>query len=68
VKHGKLTRIKEPLSKFTWVLGTAEFVPQESGSSYKIVVKATDKKGQVQTSEIRKPFPDGATGYHTFSI
>ena len=68
-KTWKTAIIKEPLSRYTWVLWTAGFFPQGGGEvNYKIVVRATDKKGEVQTSEIRKPFPDGATGYHTVSI
>ena len=64
----KTAIIKEPLSRYTWVLWTAGFFPKRGEVNYKIVVRATDKKGKVQTSEIRKPFPDGATGYHTISI
>ena len=67
-KTWKTAKIKEPLSQYTRVLWTAGFIPKEGGNNYKIVVRATDKKGQVQTSEINKPFPDGATGYHTISI
>ena len=64
----KTAKIKEPLSHYTWVLWTAGFIPTEEGNNYKIIVRATDKEGQVQTSELREPFPDGATGYHTISI
>jgi DMSO/TMAO reductase YedYZ molybdopterin-dependent catalytic subunit len=64
----KTAKIKEPLSQYTWVLWTGGFIPKEGMDNYKIVVRATDKKGKVQTSELRKPFPDGATGYHTISI
>jgi DMSO/TMAO reductase YedYZ molybdopterin-dependent catalytic subunit len=67
-KTWKTAKVKEPLSQYTWVLWTAGFIPKEGGNNYKIIVRATDKKGQVQTSELRKPFPDGATGYHTISI
>jgi DMSO/TMAO reductase YedYZ molybdopterin-dependent catalytic subunit len=64
----KTAKIKEPLSQYTWVLWTGGFIPKEGMDNYKIVVRATDKKGKVQTSELRKPFPDGATGYHTISV
>ena len=67
-KTWKTAIVKEPLSQYTWVLWTAGFIPKEGGNNYKIIVRAIDKKGQVQTSELRKPFPDGATGYHTISI
>ncbi len=64
----KTAKIKEPLSQYTWVLWTAGFIPEQGIDNYKIVVRATDKKGKIQTSELRKPFPDGATGYHTISV
>jgi DMSO/TMAO reductase YedYZ molybdopterin-dependent catalytic subunit len=64
----KTAIIKEPLSRYTWVLWTTGFFPKGGEVNYKIVVRATDKKGEVQTSEIRKPFPDGATGYHTINV
>jgi DMSO/TMAO reductase YedYZ molybdopterin-dependent catalytic subunit len=59
--------IKDPLSRFTWVLWTAGFTPTGK-ENYNIVVRATDKTGQVQTSELNKPFPDGATGYHLVNV
>ena len=59
--------IKEPLSRFTWVLWTGGFTPTGK-ENYNIVVRATDKTGQVQTSELNKPFPDGATGYHMVNV
>ena len=59
----KSATIKDPLSKYTWVLWTAGYLPPDN-ENYKIVVRATDKNGKVQTSEMRPPFPDGATGLH----
>jgi DMSO/TMAO reductase YedYZ molybdopterin-dependent catalytic subunit len=59
--------IKDPLSRFTWVLWTGGFTPTGK-ENYNIVVRATDKTGQVQTSELNKPFPDGATGYHMVNV
>jgi DMSO/TMAO reductase YedYZ molybdopterin-dependent catalytic subunit len=64
----KSASIKDPLSKYTWVLWTAGFMPTASQSNYKIVVRATDKTGKVQTAEVRPPYPDGATGYHMINI
>jgi DMSO/TMAO reductase YedYZ molybdopterin-dependent catalytic subunit len=64
----KSASIKDPLSKYTWVLWAAGFVPTATQSNYKIVVRATDKTGKVQTAEVRPPFPDGNTGYHIISI
>ena len=59
--------IKNPLSQYTWVLWTAGSTPAGS-ENYKIIVRATDKTGQVQTAEFNEPFPDGATGYQTVNI
>ncbi|HEY7108190.1 MAG TPA: molybdopterin-dependent oxidoreductase [Nitrososphaeraceae archaeon] len=59
--------IKNPLSKYTWVLWTAGFTPS-GNSNYKVIVRATDKAGQIQTAEFNEPFPDGATGYHTVDV
>jgi DMSO/TMAO reductase YedYZ molybdopterin-dependent catalytic subunit len=64
----KSARIKDPLSKYTWVLWSAGFTPATSQTNYRIVVRATDKTGKVQTAEVRPPFPDGNTGYHVINI
>ena len=56
--------IKDPLSSNSWVLWALEWIPQNPGK-YNIVVRATDKAGNVQTAEIRDNFPSGATGYHS---
>ena len=63
----KTAKIKEPLSRYTWVLWTTGFIPDKV-ENYKIIVRATDKNGEVQSSEFHDPFPDGATGYHTISV
>ena len=63
----KTAIVKDPLSKYTWVLWTAGYVPPNK-ENYSIVVRATDKTGKVQTTEMSPPFPNGATGYHTISV
>jgi DMSO/TMAO reductase YedYZ molybdopterin-dependent catalytic subunit len=65
--------IKEPLSPYSWVLWAAELSLPNGGSqqqqqNVRLRVRATDKAGNVQTSEIREPFPDGSTGYHIINI
>jgi DMSO/TMAO reductase YedYZ molybdopterin-dependent catalytic subunit len=61
--------IKEPLSQYAWVLWTAELnLTSQQQKEYKLSVRAIDKSGNVQTSEIREPFPDGATGYHMINV
>ena len=39
-----------------------------SPGSYKVRCRATDGTGYTQTSEIRPPAPDGATGWHTIDV
>ena len=61
--------IKEPLSPYSWVMWAAELnIPTEQKKEYKLTVRAIDKTGNVQTSAIREPFPDGSTGYQIINI
>ena len=66
-KTWKSTIIKDPLSKYTWVLWTSGFTPKVNGD-YNIVVRATDKTGKVQTSDFADPFPNGASGYDMVNV
>ena len=63
----KDARVKNPLSPYSWVIWTTE-LDVTSGRDYKIVVRAIDKTGKIQTGEVREPFPSGATGYHTVEV
>ncbi|MDQ3909525.1 MAG: molybdopterin-dependent oxidoreductase [Thermoproteota archaeon] len=56
--------IKDPLSNNCWVLWALEWIPQNKGK-YNIVVRATDKAGNIQTAEVRDTYPNGSTGYHS---
>jgi DMSO/TMAO reductase YedYZ molybdopterin-dependent catalytic subunit len=59
--------LKDPLSGYTWVFWAAEWNPPTRGD-YRIIVRATDKTGKVQTAILQDPFPNGATGYHMVDI
>lgn len=63
----KTATIKNPLSQYTWVLWSAGYTPPGK-ENYKLVVRATDKAGLVQTAEFSEPFPDGASGYQSVNI
>jgi len=63
----KTAQVKDPLSQYTWVLWTAGYVPPNK-ENYAIVVRATDRTGKIQTTEMSPPFPNGATGYHTITV
>ncbi|HEU5120535.1 MAG TPA: molybdopterin-dependent oxidoreductase [Candidatus Nitrosocosmicus sp.] len=63
----KTAIVKDPLSQYTWVLWTSGFTTADKGN-YKIIVRATDKTGKVQSSELEEPFPNGAQGYNQIDI
>ena len=64
----KDARIKDPLSQYTWVLWATELNLADKSADKKIVVRATDKTGKIQTDMIANPFPDGAKGYHIVDV
>jgi DMSO/TMAO reductase YedYZ molybdopterin-dependent catalytic subunit len=61
-KTWQQAELKTPISNETWALWAYEWTPDSAGS-YKIVARATDGTGQVQTSAATGTFPNGATGY-----
>jgi DMSO/TMAO reductase YedYZ molybdopterin-dependent catalytic subunit len=66
-KTWETARIREPLSKNTWVLWSTEWIPPAEGR-YRIIVRASDMAGRVQSAQLRNPFPNGSTGYHGVDI
>ena len=56
----------EAISKNTWRQWTLPW--NTTPGSHVLRVRATDATGVPQTSEKRRPDPDGATGYHTLSV
>jgi DMSO/TMAO reductase YedYZ molybdopterin-dependent catalytic subunit len=63
----KNANIKDPLSQYTWVLWNAELNLMRN-IKHKIVVRATDKTGNIQSDVYADPFPNGATGYDTVNV
>lgn len=55
--------LKSALSPFSWILWRKTWTPAQSGK-HRIVVRATDGTGAVQTSQPAPPAPSGSTGYH----
>jgi len=51
-----------PLSPYSWVFWTYQWVPQRLGD-HRLIARATDGTGQVQSSIEQDPFPDGASGF-----
>jgi DMSO/TMAO reductase YedYZ molybdopterin-dependent catalytic subunit len=56
--------IKPPKSQTSWVVWGYNWTPAKPGK-YVVQVRATDGKGNAQTSKRADPYPNGATGYHT---
>ena len=52
-----------PLSDYSWVIWTKDFVPSSRGR-FVLRVRATDGEGTVQTADRTGSIPDGASGHH----
>ncbi len=62
-KTWREAHIEPPLSPYSWVVWTYPWRPGRPGK-YQVAVRATDSTGKVQTSEIVRPQPAGASGLH----
>ncbi len=62
-KTWKYADLETPLSPYSWVIWSYPWKPPKSGK-YQIAVRAIDTNGKVQTSEIVRPQPAGASGLH----
>ncbi|HJR92525.1 MAG TPA: molybdopterin-dependent oxidoreductase [Acidimicrobiia bacterium] len=58
--------LAEPLDKDTWRQWTLPWTPEPG--QHRIAVRATDASGYTQTSDLARPAPDGATGWHTIIV
>lgn len=61
--------LKEPLSRWAWVLWRYDWNPAEAGE-YRITVRGIDKQGKVQERGglFSISYPDGAAGYHSVDV
>ena len=59
--------IKPALSPFTWVLWQKRWTPQVAGK-HRLIVRATDGRGNLQTSQYAPPEPSGSTGYDAKTV
>lgn len=59
--------IKPALSSFSWVLWQKRWMPQQS-SKHRLVVRATDGRGNLQTSQYAPPEPSGSSGYDAKTV
>jgi DMSO/TMAO reductase YedYZ molybdopterin-dependent catalytic subunit len=58
--------LAEPLDMDTWRQWKLEWTPEPG--KHRLRVRATDGTGQTQTSDISRPAPDGASGWHTIQV
>ncbi|MGH9899735.1 MAG: molybdopterin-dependent oxidoreductase [Pyrinomonadaceae bacterium] len=58
--EAKIDYAQSPLA---WILWSYDWRPIQVGE-YKLAVRATDGKGELQTARVRGTAPEGATGYH----
>ena len=56
---------KDP--RLTWVLWTHLWTPS-SGGAYRILARAYDGNGVIQSSNVAPPFPNGASGYDAITL
>jgi len=56
--------IEPPMSPYSWVIWSYDWRPPQRGK-YHLAVRATDSEGKLQTAEIVRPQPNGASGLHT---
>ncbi|NKB82378.1 MAG: molybdopterin-dependent oxidoreductase [Nitrospirales bacterium] len=59
--------IEPPQSPYSWVVWNYDWSPRHAHKAM-VVVRAIDVTGKVQTSEITRPQPSGATGLHAIVI
>jgi len=61
--------LKPSLGPNAWSLWVYEWqMPAGGPDQHKVLVRATDGTGAVQTAMVRETLPDGATGYHAVSV
>jgi hypothetical protein len=56
-------RVGDPMSDSTWVQWLLNWDAQPG--QHTLRVRATDGTGETQTSDVARPDPNGATGWHT---
>jgi Oxidoreductase molybdopterin binding domain/Mo-co oxidoreductase dimerisation domain len=59
--------VKPALSTISWVLWQHRWRPAQPGK-HRLLVRATDGRGQTQTSQYAPPAPSGSSGYHSVGV
>jgi DMSO/TMAO reductase YedYZ molybdopterin-dependent catalytic subunit len=66
-KTWRTAELAPALGAFSWVLWAAVWQPTAPGE-YTLKVRARDGRGVLQTSQVTRTLPDGASGYHTIRV
>jgi DMSO/TMAO reductase YedYZ molybdopterin-dependent catalytic subunit len=66
-KSWQAARLDYPGSRLSWALWSYDWRPAGPGD-YRLVVRATDRTGAIQTAAERGSVPSGATGYHRIMV
>lgn len=59
--------VKPPLSNLAWVTWTASWTVAAAGQ-YRLVVRARDGQGVLQSASTSSSYPDGSSGYHSLQV
>jgi DMSO/TMAO reductase YedYZ molybdopterin-dependent catalytic subunit len=59
--------LKEPISRYSWTLWAYRWTPERSGTA-KVICRATDGEGELQTEQRAAPHPAGSTGWHSVEV
>ncbi|MBA3607667.1 MAG: molybdopterin-dependent oxidoreductase [Chthoniobacterales bacterium] len=60
-------KIDYPGTELTWVLWSYDWKPDRPGE-YQLTVRATDRKGEVQAKDEKRPKTSGETGLHKVTV
>jgi len=66
-RHWNSASLDAPLSPYTWIFWRFDWTVPHPGV-FRIVVRAADRSGRLQTAEYARGFPDGATGLHAITV
>jgi DMSO/TMAO reductase YedYZ molybdopterin-dependent catalytic subunit len=66
-KSWALAKLEDAMGPLTWRRWSYQWTPNDAGPA-KLIVRATDGRGNTETPIGRGPYPDGATGYDSVDV